>query len=72
MINGQNVHLAGYGMANLVTKAPVTLECNAHLASCGRLTVSGFMMLQHEGKLAYGDPIGMRIPKLKNFGPRLP
>ena len=70
--NGQIVHLAGYGMANLVTKAPVTSETMFHLASCGKqLTGVGIMMLQHEGKLAYGDPIGMRIPKLKNFGPKV-
>ena len=64
----QAVHLAGYGLANAKTRAPVTPRTQFHIASCGKqFTGLGIMMLKQAGRLHTGDHVGRHIPELSGF-----
>jgi CubicO group peptidase (beta-lactamase class C family) len=66
---GQIVHKAGYGLADLATGRLITPQTIFHLGSMGKqFTGLAIMMLAEEGKLAYDDPIGRHLPELARFG----
>jgi CubicO group peptidase (beta-lactamase class C family) len=66
---GEVVHLAGYGLAHLAARTPVTPTTQFHIASCGKqFTGLGIMMLREENRLRLDDPIGRHIPELAGFG----
>jgi CubicO group peptidase (beta-lactamase class C family) len=66
--NGEVVHLAGYGLANIAKRTPVTPRTQFHIASCGKqITALGIMTLKRAGKLRTGDHIGRHIPELGGF-----
>jgi CubicO group peptidase (beta-lactamase class C family) len=66
--NGQIVHLAGYGSADLETATPITPQTQFHMASCGKqFTALGIMRLKDDGKLAFDDHIGKHIPELAGY-----
>jgi CubicO group peptidase (beta-lactamase class C family) len=68
--DGDVVHLAGYGLANLEAKAPVTPRTTFHMASTAKqFTGLGIMMLHEAGALRYDDHIGRHIPELAGFPP---
>jgi CubicO group peptidase (beta-lactamase class C family) len=68
--NGQIVHLAGYGSADLETATPITPQTQFHMASCGKqFTALGIMLLKDDGKLAFDDHIGKHIPELAGYPP---
>ena len=60
---------AGYGLANLKTRARITPDSLFHLGSVGKqFTALGIMMLHEQGRLDYDDPIGKHLPELARFG----
>jgi len=68
--NGQIVHLAGYGSADLETATPITPQTQFHMASCGKqFTALGIMLLKDDGKLAFDDHIGKHMPDLAGYPP---
>ena len=69
VIRGDEIaHLAGYGLANVGKRTPVTPRTQFHIASCGKqFTGVGIMMLKQAGKLHYGDHIGRHIAELSGF-----
>lgn len=67
---GEPVHRAGYGLADLGSRAEVTPRTPFHMASCGKqFTGLGLLMLAEE-KRGFGldDPIGRHIPELVGYG----
>ncbi len=68
--DGNVVHLAGYGMADVAEGVAVAPDTIFHLASCGKqLTALGLQMLAEQGRLSLDDAIGKFIPQLAGFGP---
>lgn len=67
--SGQAVYQAGYGLANVENKIPVTLQTIFHLGSVGKqFTGLAIMLLAAEGRLNYDDPVGQHLPQLARFG----
>src|SRR5688572_31690200 len=61
--DGQVIKAAGYGVADLKTKAAATPETVYKIASVSKQFVAtGVMLLAQEGKLAVGDPVSKYIP----------
>jgi CubicO group peptidase (beta-lactamase class C family) len=56
--NGEIIKTAGYGLANVNRKLPVTPETVFHIGSIGKQFVAaGIMLLVQEGRLGLDDPI---------------
>lgn len=67
--DGQIIHQAAYGLANLKKKTPLTINHIMHLASMGKqMTAMAIMILAEQGKLDYDDPISKHIPEISQFG----
>lgn len=67
--DGQIIHQAAYGLANLKKKTPLTVDHIMHLASMGKqMTAMSIMILAEQGKLDYDDPISKYIPEISQFG----
>ncbi len=67
--DGQILHKAGYGLADLQGDVPIAPKSIFHLGSVGKqFTGLAIMMLAEEGKLDYDDPIGQHLPQLARFG----
>lgn len=67
--DGQVLYQAAYGLANLETGAPLTVDHIFHLASAGKqMTAMAIMILVEEGKLNYDDAVGLYVPEVKHFG----
>ena len=70
--NGQVVHGAAYGLADVATGRPNRTSSTFHMASMGKqFTALALLMLRDEGKLSLDDPIGKHFPELARFGPEL-
>jgi CubicO group peptidase (beta-lactamase class C family) len=70
--SGAVVASAGFGLADLRTKAAITPETIFHLASCGKqFTAMGILMLAEAGKLKLDEPISRYLPALTSFGPQV-
>src|SRR5690349_18197893 len=58
MKNGRVLLKQGYGLADLQAKTPVTPSTNFRLASVTKqFTATAIMLLVHDGKLSYDDPL---------------
>jgi len=67
--DGQIIHQAAYGLANLKKETPLTVDHIMHLASMGKqMTAMAIMILAEQGKLDYDDPISKYIPEISQFG----
>jgi hypothetical protein len=67
--DGEIVHRAGYGLADLETGTPITPDTTFRLASVSKqLTAMAIMLLAEEGKLDYDDPVVQYLPELERFG----
>lgn len=65
MKDGQIIHQAAYGMANMKKKTPLTVDHQFHLASIGKqMTAMAIMILAEEGKLSYDDTLSTYIPEI--------
>jgi len=70
--DGQILHKAAYGLADLEQATPLTPKSVFHLASVGKqFTAMGILLLAEEGKLKVDDPIGTYLPQLARFGNEL-
>ena len=59
--------LKSYGLADLVTKEPISSKTLFNLGSISKTFVSyGILMLRNEGKLSLDDPLGKYFPDFKN------
>jgi N-acyl-D-aspartate/D-glutamate deacylase len=67
--DGEIVHRAGYGLADLATGTPITPDTTFRLASVSKqLTGMAIMLLAEEGMLDYDDPVVQYLPELERFG----
>jgi CubicO group peptidase (beta-lactamase class C family) len=67
--NGQILHEAGYGRADLEHERNNTPHTLYHMASTGKqLTALGIMMMKERQLLNYDDPIAVHLPELWRFG----
>lgn len=65
--DGQIVLEKGYGLADLVTKAPITPNTAFNTGSISKTFVmNGILMLEQEGKLSLDDPLEKYFPHFKN------
>jgi CubicO group peptidase (beta-lactamase class C family) len=63
--DGQVALAKGYGLADVESRAPVRPETSFRLASLSKhVTATAVMLLAADGKLAYDDAIGARLPEL--------
>lgn len=63
--NGEIVHQNGYGLADVDSGKPNTIDTVFHLGSVGKqFTAMGVMMLVEQGLVDYDAPIGTYIPEL--------
>jgi len=66
---GKIVYHKAFGLANNVTKKPMTKEAIFRIASQTKaITATAVMMLWEEGKFRLDDPISKYIPEFKNTG----
>ncbi len=67
--NGEIIHLAGYGNANLDYEIPITPSTVFNVGSCAKqFTAMAIAILVKEGKISLGDDIRKYIPELNDFG----
>jgi CubicO group peptidase (beta-lactamase class C family) len=71
--NGQIIHQAAYGLANLKKNTPLTVDHMFHLASMGKqMTSLSIMMLAEQGKLAYDDPSANTCQRFRSLAMHSP
>lgn len=66
--NGEIVHRAGYGYANLEEGTPIDADTAFRLASVSKqFTAMAVMLLAEEGRLGYDDPVSRYLPQLSPY-----
>ena len=61
---GEIVHLAGYGLANVENRVPVTPDTVFHSGSTGKMfTSASVMFLLQDGRIKLDDPLNRYIPE---------
>lgn len=66
--NGEVVHRAGYGYANLEERTPIAADTAFRLASVSKqFTSMAVMLLAGEGRLAYDDAVSRYLPQLSPY-----
>lgn len=67
--DGKLVFARAYGVADLNTRAPITTSTNFRLASLTKqFTATAIMLLVHDGKLRYDDPLTKVLPEFPPYG----
>jgi CubicO group peptidase (beta-lactamase class C family) len=67
--NGKTVVQRGYGVRDLRTKAPIAGNTNFRLASLTKqFTAMAIMLLVHDGRVRYEDPITRFFPDFPEYG----
>jgi CubicO group peptidase (beta-lactamase class C family) len=67
--NGEILHKAGYGLADIEQGIPITPQTIFQIASTGKqFTTLALLMLRDEGKLHLDDPVSQYLPQLTRFG----
>lgn len=62
--DGEIVHLAGYGLANVENKVSVTPDTVFHSGSTGKMfTSASVMFLLQDGRIKLDDPLSLYIPE---------
>src|SRR5207253_8971777 len=62
--NGRVLHIAGYGLANVEAREPITSRTRFELASLSKqFTAVGVMALAQAGTLSYRDPLVRYLPQ---------
>ncbi len=70
--NARTVFERGYGMRDLRCKLPVTPRTNFRLASCTKqFTAMAVMLLVHDGKLRYDEPLTDVFPDFPAYGRKI-
>src|SRR5205085_6951703 len=66
--DGRIIHRAGYGLADLEARVPVTPRTNFRLASMSKqFTAAAIEILARRGTLSYDDPITRFLPTLPAY-----
>lgn len=66
--DGEVVHRAGYGYANLEERTPIDADTAFRLASVSKqFTAMAVMLLAEEGRLAFDDPVSRYLPQLSPY-----
>jgi len=66
--DGQIVHQAAYGYADVERRIPLTIESTFRLDSVSKqFTSMAVMLLAEDGKLAYDDPVSRYVPALATY-----
>ncbi len=66
--DGEIVHQAGYGYANLEQQTPITADSAFRLASVSKqFTAMAVMVLAEDGSLSYDDPVSRYLPALAPY-----
>jgi N-acyl-D-aspartate/D-glutamate deacylase len=69
---GEILHKAGYGLADIEHQRPITPRTSFRLASVSKQFASmAIMILAERGDLDYEDPVVRYLPELERFGDRL-
>jgi CubicO group peptidase (beta-lactamase class C family) len=67
--NGRAVFKQGYGVTDLNSLAPIDQTTNFRLASCTKqFTAMAVMLLVHDGKLRYDEPLSEIFPEFPPYG----
>lgn len=67
--NGRTIFERGYGVTDLKTKTPIDARTNFRLASCTKqFTAMAVMLLVHDGKLRYDEPLTAIFPDFPAYG----
>ncbi|CAN5678737.1 serine hydrolase domain-containing protein [soil metagenome] len=63
-VDGKPIYQKGYGLSNVKTKTPITLETNFRMASVSKqFTAMGILLLEKERKLSLDDPLIKFFPE---------
>lgn len=66
--DGEIVHQAGYGYANLEQQTPITADSAFRLASVSKqFTAMSVMVLAEDGSLSFDDPVSRYLPALAPY-----
>lgn len=69
---GKIVFVKGYGLADLEHRTAITPSTDFRLASLTKqFTATAIMLLVHDGKLSYDDPIKKVLPEFPAYGKRI-
>lgn len=72
VVNGDEVMMKSYGLAEVETARPVTPGTNFRLASLSKqFTATAIMLLVADGKLRYDDPLAAVLPGLPTWTSRV-
>ena len=67
--NGETIVQRGYGVRDLRTFTPIDAKTNFRLASCTKqFTAMAIMLLVHDGKLRYDEPLTEIFPDFPEYG----
>lgn len=67
--NNRTIFERGYGVTDLKTQTPITPRTNFRLASCTKqFTAMAVMLLVHDGKLRYDEPLTEIFPDFPAYG----
>lgn len=67
--NGRTVFARGHGVTDLRTQTPIDARTNFRLASCTKqFTAMAVMLLVHDGKLRYDEPLTEIFPGFPSYG----
>lgn len=67
-VNGRNVLMRGYGMANLETGTPITPNTIFESGSVAKqFTATGILLLMQDGKINLDDPVRKYVPELPEY-----
>jgi CubicO group peptidase (beta-lactamase class C family) len=67
--NGRTAFSSGYGVRDLPSLAKIDAQTNFRLASCTKqFTAMAIMLLVHDGKLRYDEPLTEVLPEFPTYG----
>jgi len=67
--SGQTLFERGYGLRDLRTRTSIDSHTNFRLASCTKqFTAMAIMLLVHDGKLRYDEPLTQIFPEFPDYG----
>lgn len=67
--DGKLIFARGYGLANLETRVPIRPDTDFRLASLTKqFTATAVMLLVHDGRLRYDDPLTKLLPEFPAYG----
>jgi CubicO group peptidase (beta-lactamase class C family) len=67
--NGRDIFVHGYGVRDLQSMTKIDAHTNFRLASCTKqFTAMAIMLLAHDGKLRYDEPLTEALPDFPAYG----